>query len=212
MRDRRGGFQSSALETATRSRPGERARHLEPCAVHTTLRRRQRDVEDGGHVLVRPALDVAKNEWGTRIERKRAHLGEQSGDFLMLPRHDVGRERARRARFGTETSLARLLECLRDRSPSPVSLQRLVDGDPVEPGEGSRVAAEAVEMPPRLHERVLRRFLDVTLVVEQAAEHTSDAALEDADELLEGAEIACLRTPEERRFRFRHREDATKGL
>jgi hypothetical protein len=47
-----------------------------------------------------------------------------------------------------------------------------------------------VQVPPRLHKRVLSGFVDVPFVVEKAAEETAYASFESADELCERVEIA----------------------
>jgi hypothetical protein len=179
--------------------------------VHAALGGGDRDVHQGGDVLVRPSLDVVEDERRARLEGKQAQLGEQARHVLVLSGRDVRRQRPPGSRLGTDASLEldRLLERLRVQAPPPVSLQRLVDCDPVEPGERGRLAAEAIEMPPRLHERVLRRLLDVAVIVEEAGEHSPDAPLEDADELGEGVEVALLRPQEQRGFRMGHREDAS---
>lgn len=212
MHSERAAYHSgSGIEASAGPGPGEGARHLQARAVHAALRRRHGDVEDGADLLVRPSLDVAENEGRTRLEGKHTQSGEQSSHVLPLSGGDVRRKRPPRGRLWTDASLeiGRFLEWLRLQPTSPVSLQCLVDGDSVQPGEGCRLAAEAIEVPPRLHEGVLRRFLDVALVVEEAREHPADATLEETDELGEGVGVALLRTQEQRGFRVGHREDAT---
>ena len=55
-----------------------------------------------------------------------------------------------------------------------------------------RVAAETVEVTPGLHEDVLRRLLDVTLVVEQPCQHEGDATLVATHELAVRLDVAGL--------------------
>ena len=59
--------------------------------MHAALGSGDRDVEGGGDVFVRPALDVAQNERGARLERKGADLADEPGDVLVLSGGDVGR-------------------------------------------------------------------------------------------------------------------------
>ncbi len=87
---------------------------------------------------------------------------------------------------------------------SPRPLKRLVHRNPVEPGERGRAAPEAVEMTPRLDEGVLRRLVDVALVVQYAPEDGTDAPLEEAHELGERVEISLLRTLEQLGLVLRH--------
>ena len=180
--------------------------------MHPALGRGDGDLEHGGNVLVRPALDVAKNERRARLERKRTDLGDESGDVLALPGGDVRRQRPHGRRLGAHSTLdiGRRLERLRVRAAAPRPLQRLVEGDSVEPREGRCLAAEAAEMTPGLHERVLGRLLDVARIVEETSEDGPDTALAHLDELAEGIEVAFLRSPKQRPFRIVHREDATK--
>jgi Putative zinc-finger len=180
--------------------------------VHAALGRGDGDVEDGGDVLVRPALDVAKDERRAGLERKGTDLAHEPGDVLALPGGDVGRQRSRGRRLWAHATLQLGcgLERLRVGPTPPSPLQRLVDGDAVQPGEGRRLAAEAVEVAPRLDERVLRGLLDVSRIVEETPEDGSDAALEDVDELAEGVEVAFLGAQEQGPFRILHRADASK--
>ena len=185
---------------------------MEPCAVHAALGSRDRDVEDGGDVFVRPALDVAQNQRGARLERKGADGGDEPGDVLALSGGDICGERSRGRGLGARSTLqlGHRLERLRVRTPAASPLQRLVDRDPVQPGEGRRLSAEAVEVTPGLDERVLRGLLDVARIVEETPEDGSHAALEQVDELIEGVEVAFLRPQQQGPFRILHRADASK--
>ena len=180
--------------------------------MHAAFRRGDGDVEDGGDFFVRPALDVAQDERRPRLERQHPDLVHEQGDLLALAGGDVRRQRTRGRGLWAHTSLelARRLERLRFGLPAASPLQRLVDGNPVEPREGRRVAAEAVEVTPGLHERVLGSLLDVARVVEKTAEDRPNAPLAYPDELAEGLEIAFLRPLEQRPFRILHRQDASK--
>jgi hypothetical protein len=180
--------------------------------VHAAFGRGDGDVENGGDVLVRPALDVAQDEWCPRLERKRTDLVDEPGDVLALPSRDVRRQRpgGRGLRAHATLHLGYRLERLRVRPTASSPLQRLVDGDSVQPRERRRLAAEPVEVAPGLDERVLGRLLHVARIVEQASEDGPDAAFEQADELAEGVEVAFPRAPEQRPFRIFHRGDATK--
>jgi hypothetical protein len=180
--------------------------------VHAALGRGDADVEDGGEVFVPPALDVAQNERHTGLEREGANLPDEPGDVLALPSGDVGRQWSRGRGLGAHLTLQRGcgLKRLRVGPTPPSPLQSLVDGDSVEPREGRRLAAEAVEVAPGLDERVLRGLLDVAWIIEETPEDGSDAPLAHSDELAEGVEVAFLRSPEQRPFRILHREDASK--
>jgi Putative zinc-finger len=180
--------------------------------VHAALGRGDGDVEDGGDVFVRPALDVAQNERRAGLEREGTDLAHEPGHVLALAGGNVGRQRSRgrRLRAHATLQLGCGLERLRVGPTPPSPLQSLVDGDPVQPGEGRRLAAEAVEVAPGLHERVLRGLLDVARIIEETPEDGSDAPLAHSDELAEGVEVAFLRSPEQRPFRILHREDASK--
>jgi hypothetical protein len=180
--------------------------------VHAALGRGDGDVEDGGDVFVRPALDVAQDERSARLEREGADLADEPCHVLALPGGDVGRQRPRGRGLGAHPTLE--LGCGFERQrvgpPAPSQLQCLVDGDPVQPCEGRCLAAEAVEMAPGLHERVLRGLLDVARIIEETPENRPDAALTQSDELAEGVEVTVLRSPEQRPFRILHRADASK--
>jgi hypothetical protein len=180
--------------------------------VHAALGRGNGDVEHGGDVLVRPALDISQDERRTRLEGERADPGDEPGDIVPLLSGDVRRQRprGRRLRAHATFDIGRGLERLRLWAPTPSPLQGLVDGDSVEPRERSRLAAEAAEVTPGLHERVLGGLLDIAWIVEEPSEHRPNTALAQADELAEGVEVAFLRSPEQRPFRIVHRGDASK--
>jgi hypothetical protein len=180
--------------------------------VHAALGRGDGDVEDGGDVLVRPALDVAQDERRPGFEWKRTDLGDEPGDVLALPGRDVRGQRPGRRGLGAYTTLQLgfRLERLRVRPAASSPLQRLVDGDSVQPRERRRVASEAVEVAPGLDERVLGGLLHVARIVEETPEDGADAAFEQADKLAEGVEVAFPRAPEQRPFGIFHRGDATK--
>jgi hypothetical protein len=203
----------SVAGRAARLQAGERACHLKPRAVNPALRSRNRDVEHSGHVLVRPSLDVAEDERRTSVERKSAQRGEEPGDFLALAGGDIGSQRPHRRRFRTDATLelGGVLERQRDEPTPPVALERLVDGNPVEPRERRRLAAEAIEVQPRPNERVLCRLLYVSLVVEEAGENAANPTLEGPDEFGERVQVAFSRAYEQRPLRMLHREDATRA-
>jgi hypothetical protein len=117
-------------------------------------------------LLVRPAFDVAQDERRAKVERQRAHAIEQVRLRLSFFACHVGRRwvRGRRAVLVLEHFEQLFVDRLR-LDPAPARpLQRLVHCDPVQPGEGSGIATEAVEVSPDLDERVLRCFLDVPLI------------------------------------------------
>jgi hypothetical protein len=87
--------------------------------------------------------------------------------------------------------------------------QRLVDRDPVEPGEELGVAAITVQVAPRLHEDVLGRLLDVAAVIEEPVEHRRDPSLARAHELAEGLDVPGRCTVNELTFTPRHGRDRT---
>ena len=179
--------------------------------MHAALRRRDGDVEHGGDVLVRPPFDVAQDEGRPRPEGKRPDLGDEPGDVLALSSGDVCRQRPRGRRLGADAPLdIGDLERLRFKASSSGPLQGLVEGDSVEPREGRGLAAEAVEMAPGLHERVLGGLLDVARIVEETSEDRTEAPLAHSNELAEGLEVAFLRSGEQRPFRIVHRADASK--
>ena len=180
--------------------------------MHAALGRGDGDVEDRCDVLVRPALDIAQNEWCPGLERKRTDLVDEPGDVLALPGRDVRGQRPGRRGLGAHATLqlGYRLERLRVRPEASSPLQRFVDGDSVQPRERRRVASEPVQVAPGLDERVLGGLLHVARIVEETPEYGADAAFEQADKFAEGVEVAFPRAPEQRPFGIFHRGDATK--
>lgn len=171
------------------------------------------DAERGGDVLVGPAFDIAQNERSSDIERKGAQLRDERGNLLSLAGLHVGGQRLDRGRVGPQPclELGGRVERLGVEPSPPVSLERLVDGDAIEPRKGSGVSAEALEIAPRLDERVLRGLFNVPVVIEQARENSSDAALEEADEVCERGQVALAGADEERGLGFVHRGGRYQG-
>ncbi len=143
-----------------------------------------------GDFLVREALDVPQHERRTEIEVERADAVGEERKLLVL----LGlRVRATSSGRGRGPCLLDVRERARVEPLAPNALKRLVDGDAVEPGEGSRVASEPIEVSPRLDEGVLSCLVNVALVVEQPPEHCANAALEHAHELGERLDVAFPR-------------------
>ena len=162
--------------------------------MDAALGRRERQLEDVRDLLVREAEHVAEDE-------RSAVVG------LELP-DPGGEERLELARLGRllglhlgvrgdEQPLGGLVERCRCHPLPAEPAESLVDGDPVQPGEDGRVAAEAVEVAPGLDEAVLGRLLDVAVVVEQPHEHAAHAPLVAVHDLGEGIDVTGARLREE---------------
>src|SRR5919106_254318 len=147
---------------------------LKPGAVNAALDRGHGEVEHCGDVLVRPAFDVAQDERHASLVGKGPDALVEEGERLAVAGLDISRRCSPRAAFRPLLDHLRLER--RELEPLATSpLQRFVDGDAVEPRKGGGLAAEALEVSPCLHERVLRRLVDVTLVLEQARKHGANA-------------------------------------
>jgi hypothetical protein len=128
----------------------------QPCAVQTALERRLAQPQHRGRLGGREAFDVAQDQRRAVLERERA---------------DGARER--RPKLGTSDSCVRLLPEVvwidrtvlvergdeRSRRLALEPAFRLVESDPVEPGEEARLAFERADSAPRSQERFLRDLL-----------------------------------------------------
>ncbi len=178
---------------------------LKTGTVDTALDGGNGELERLGNLLVREPLHVAEHEWYAGVERERADTRGDEGERFPPGGLDVGRSRtgARRG-VGAVLELGLVVEGARIQAFPSRPLERLVDGDPVEPRERRRAAAEAIEVAPRLHEGVLGGLVDVALVVEDATEDSAHSAFEKTHELGECVEVALLRALEKLGFMLGH--------
>ena len=119
---------------------------------------------------------------------QRAHCPlERAAQVAVLREAVWGRPRVR----GLETRLVDRRHL--PRTPPLATPARLVDADPVQPGEEARVALEPSDPPPRPDERLLRDLLGV-MAIRHKANHDSEQVLGvPAHELLERLAFAGLR-------------------
>jgi hypothetical protein len=163
------------------------------------LRRRDRDTERFGDLGVRQRLDVTEHDRGPVLERQRREL---TSEQVAQPGLGIGR--------GGQT----VVELQDVRPLPPPAHQGLVDGNPVEPSEELRIAAEPAQVAPGLDEDILGCLLDVASIIEQPVQDRCHPMLVCANELGEGAEVARGRTLDQLliAIRSRHADDGTVGI
>src|SRR6266536_4256425 len=116
-------------------------------AVDAALRCCEREIEGVSDLLVRPAFDVAEHDRNAKFERQgEQSFGQESAQLVFL------RDGFRAGRGVAQVPVLER-SCL--DALAPRALERLVDGDPVEPSRRGSLAAEALQIAPGLREGVL---------------------------------------------------------
>ena len=185
--------QVSVLALAILERLEELAQ-LEPAAMDPALGGGKADVERGSDLLVRETRQIAKNHRFPVLERKLRQGGEDSSAKIVRLRRRLRKGIAPRVSGSFTLERVEVGQCVLFATRTG---QCCVDADAVEPREQRGVASVAIEVPPRLHERVLYRFLYVARVVEDAEQHDAQPMLVPPHDLRERVEIPLLRQSHE---------------
>src|SRR5262245_25024939 len=153
------------------------------------LHRSEGDAEHLGCLLVREVRVVAGGDRGALAVRER---GDRA--FEVDTRGDIGRflEAERRVLGCLVDAVHRQLAAL-----AHLALPG-VEGDPVEPRREARLEAEAAEVAPREHERILREVVgEGRVAAGEPPKHGADLRLVAADELGEGLAVVAVEDRED---------------
>ena len=169
----------------------EELAELEATAMDPALGGRESNTERIRNLAVREAGYVPEDDGLSVLERE---LGKSGND--AMPKVSAQRSRLREAL--EPLVRGNIFDCRdvhRRQSLATRPRQRSVDSDPVEPREESGVPSIAVEVPPRLNERILDYLFDIAGVVENAEEYAAQSMLVATNDLGERVDVALAREP-----------------